>query len=123
MVGNIPETDIRGANLKGIHSALTLNTGIMLDRMRNFGLETALKKNSLKLIFLHITLKGLQMTFVVHPNLETKSFIFDIPLCRVLLEDNKDYSWIFLVPRRFNCSRVMDLSESDQLQLLRDGKN
>ncbi len=60
------------------------------------------------------------MTFELHPNLQNKSFIQDLPLCRVLLEDNQDYPWVFLVPRRNNVSRLMDLEMADQLQLLRE---
>lgn len=60
------------------------------------------------------------MTFVLHPNLETKTFITDLPLCRALLENNKHYPWIFLVPRRPNISRIMDLVPGDQLQLIKE---
>jgi diadenosine tetraphosphate (Ap4A) HIT family hydrolase len=58
--------------------------------------------------------------FDLHPNLVKKIFIADFPLCRVLLEDEKNYPWIFLVPRRQNISRMMDLSEIDQLQLIKE---
>lgn len=60
------------------------------------------------------------MTFEVHPNLARKIFITDLPLCRVLLEDDMHYPWLLLVPRRPNVSRIMDLSEQDQLQLIRE---
>jgi len=60
------------------------------------------------------------MDFTLHPNLEKKALIGDLPLCRVLLEDHAAYPWLFLVPRRPNVSRIMDLSEADQLQLLRE---
>ena len=60
------------------------------------------------------------MEFVIHSNLENKSFVVDLPLCRVLLEDVKSYPWVFLVPRRQKASRIMDLSNSDQLQLLQE---
>lgn len=60
------------------------------------------------------------MEFVLHTNLEKKSFVIDLPLCRVLLEDNEFYPWLFLVPRRQHVSRIMDLSDSDQLQLLHE---
>ena len=60
------------------------------------------------------------MEFVLHSNLEKKLFIADLPLCRVLLEGEKSYPWIFLVPRRRETARIMDLSASDQLQLLRE---
>lgn len=60
------------------------------------------------------------MTFELHPNLAKKIGLLDLPLCRVLLEDEKHYPWLFLVPRRPNISRIMDLSSEDQLQLLKE---
>jgi len=60
------------------------------------------------------------MSFELHPNLQSKAFIIDLPLCRVLLEDESHYPWIFLVPRRDKISRIMDLEPSDQLQLLKE---
>lgn len=43
MVGDIPETDIRGARSFGMPSALIIQTGIMADRISHSGLEKALK--------------------------------------------------------------------------------
>jgi diadenosine tetraphosphate (Ap4A) HIT family hydrolase len=60
------------------------------------------------------------MTFVLHSNLAKKIFITDLTLCQVLLEDEKNYPWLFLVPRQPNISRIMDLSSSDQLQLIQE---
>lgn len=60
------------------------------------------------------------MDFVLHPNLEKKIYITDFPLCRVLLEDERNYPWLLLVPRQPQLSRIMDLSTSDQLQLLKE---
>lgn len=60
------------------------------------------------------------MDFELHPNLTKKTFIADLPLCKVLMEDDAHYPWIFLVPRRPNISRIMDLSKEDQLQLLEE---
>lgn len=60
------------------------------------------------------------MTFSLHPNLNTKTFVIDLPLCRVLLEDNHYYPWLFLVPRRPNIIRTIDLKSSDQIQLLHE---
>lgn len=42
MVGDTPETDIRGARLFGMSSALTTRTGIMSERISSKGLEKAL---------------------------------------------------------------------------------
>jgi diadenosine tetraphosphate (Ap4A) HIT family hydrolase len=60
------------------------------------------------------------MTFELHPRLARKIFIADLPLCRVLLEDEKHYPWLFLVPRRANVSRIMDLTPADQLLLIQE---
>lgn len=60
------------------------------------------------------------MTFILHSNLCKKVFITDLPLCRVLLEDENHYPWLFLVPRRANISRIMDLASADQLLLLQE---
>lgn len=60
------------------------------------------------------------MTFELHPNFKTKTVICDLPLCRVLLEDEKNYPWILLVPRRAQIMKIMDLSQVDQLQLLKE---
>ena len=58
--------------------------------------------------------------FELHPNLAKKIFIADLPLCRVLLQDESQFPWIFLVPRLPNINRIMDLSEYDQLDLMRE---
>jgi diadenosine tetraphosphate (Ap4A) HIT family hydrolase len=60
------------------------------------------------------------MTFELHPNLAKKIFVKDFPLCRLLLEDEKHYPWFFLIPRRPNISRLIDLSAEDQLQLMKE---
>lgn len=60
------------------------------------------------------------MTFALHPNFTSKTEILDLPLCKVLLEDNRHYPWIFLVPRRNNISKIMDLNFHDQLQLIKE---
>jgi diadenosine tetraphosphate (Ap4A) HIT family hydrolase len=60
------------------------------------------------------------MTFTLHPNLVKKIFITDLTLCRVLVEDEKHYPWLFLVPRQANVSRIIDLSSTNQLQLMKE---
>jgi diadenosine tetraphosphate (Ap4A) HIT family hydrolase len=60
------------------------------------------------------------MLFELHPNLSKKIFIGDLTLCRILLENDSHYPWIFLVPRRPAISKMMDLSLSDQLQLMKE---
>lgn len=54
------------------------------------------------------------MLFELHPDLASKVFVLDLPLCRVLMEDERRYPWIFLVPRRPQLSRLMDLTVEDQ---------
>jgi diadenosine tetraphosphate (Ap4A) HIT family hydrolase len=58
--------------------------------------------------------------FELHPNLVPKIFIIDLPLCRVLLEDERHYPWIILVPRQPSLSRLMDLSPTYQLTLMQE---
>lgn len=58
------------------------------------------------------------MNFELHPNLLNKDFVVDLPLCRVLLENESHYPWILLIPRRHGISRIIDLEQNDQLQLL-----
>jgi len=60
------------------------------------------------------------MNFELHPNLKTKAFILDIPLCSVLLENENHYPWLILVPRRAQASRIIDLSLDDQIQLTKE---
>lgn len=60
------------------------------------------------------------MCFELHANLMNKVFICNLPLCRVLLEDESHYPWIFLVPQRNGISKLMDLQQADQLQLLKE---
>jgi diadenosine tetraphosphate (Ap4A) HIT family hydrolase len=60
------------------------------------------------------------MTFELHPNLARKIFVTDLPLCTILMEDEQQYPWLFLVPRRAHISRIMELTQEDQLQLLKE---
>lgn len=43
MVGDTPETDIRGAKESGLDTALLTKTGMFADKVSNFGLEKSLK--------------------------------------------------------------------------------
>lgn len=60
------------------------------------------------------------MTFTLHPNLQKKLFVADLPLCSLLLEDEQHYPWLLLIPRRPNIVRIMDLPSEEQLQLLQE---
>jgi len=44
--------------------------------------------------------------------------IGDLPLCRVLLSRDANYSWLLLVPRRKGAIEIIDLDQSDQAQLM-----
>lgn len=57
------------------------------------------------------------INFDLHPNLSKKPKIIDLNLCTVLLQDESNYLWIFLVPRRAKVSKIMDLERMDQIQL------
>ena len=48
------------------------------------------------------------MAFSLTTGLAQKEFICDLPFCRVLFEDNADYPWIFLVPRKENVRNMLD---------------
>ena len=58
------------------------------------------------------------MNFELHPNLQSKIFITDLPLCRVLMEDERHYPWLFAVPRRSHIGKLMDLKPQDQQVLI-----
>lgn len=60
------------------------------------------------------------MSFELHPNLLKKIWLHDLPLCTVLLEDEKHYPWLMLVPRKNQVSRIIDLSLDDQWQLMKE---
>ncbi len=60
------------------------------------------------------------MVFKEHSNFSSKIFLADFPLCRVMLENNKHYPWLLLIPRRPDVSRMMQLCAEDQLQLVRE---
>lgn len=58
--------------------------------------------------------------FELHQNLCSKIFIADLPLCKVLMEDEKNYPWFFLVPRLPNISKLIDLALDQQLQVMKE---
>lgn len=62
----------------------------------------------------------MRMSFELHPNLQGKSTVIDLPLCQVLLEDNAYYPWLLLVPRKENLLRLIDLETSDRLQISKE---
>lgn len=58
--------------------------------------------------------------FQLLPALQKKDFVADLQLCRVLMENNRHYPWIFLIPRRENIPNLRTLSAEDRLQLMRE---
>ncbi|GHT89312.1 hypothetical protein FACS1894113_4100 [Alphaproteobacteria bacterium] len=50
-----------------------------------------------------------------------KEFIIDLKLCRILMED-KEFSWLLLIPRRANIIQIDQLSDDDCLQLMKEIK-
>lgn len=59
------------------------------------------------------------MTWSLHPKLsELTTEIGDLPLSRVLLENDSNYPWLILVPRMAGVSEIIDLDPNEQVQLL-----
>ena len=59
--------------------------------------------------------------FELHPQLARDCHLVgDLTLCRVLLMDDANYPWTILVPRRDSVREICELSEADQLQLMRE---
>lgn len=120
MVGDTPETDIRGAQRFGMASALLTKTGIFAERIMESSLDEWVETASNEDLPDHFVETLGFKAFELHPNLKSKTFICDLPLCRVLLENEKNYPWIFLVPRRSQIAAIVDLQLEDQLQLMRE---
>lgn len=47
-------------------------------------------------------------------------FVADLPLCRLLLMNDRRYPWLILVPRRKGVLEVIDLCAKDQAQMCRE---
>jgi diadenosine tetraphosphate (Ap4A) HIT family hydrolase len=57
----------------------------------------------------------------LHPQLARDTVpIGDLPLCRALLINDATYPWMLLVPRRTGEVEIIDLSEAEQQQLVRE---
>lgn len=58
---------------------------------------------------------------MLHPQLVADSLVLgDLPLCRVLLANDRQYPWLILVPKRAALREIHHLSEADQQQLMRE---
>jgi diadenosine tetraphosphate (Ap4A) HIT family hydrolase len=52
--------------------------------------------------------------FAIHPQLASDSIpIGDLPVCRVLLMNNRHFPWLILVPRREGLRELFDLQPED----------
>lgn len=61
------------------------------------------------------------MTFTLHPQLAADTFpLGDLPVCRVLLMNNKNFPWVILVPRRDGACELFDLSEEDYAAVMQE---
>lgn len=60
------------------------------------------------------------MTFQLHPNFRDKIFLIDFPLCRILLENEKHYPWLILVPRKNDWVSLLDVPESEESRLYKE---
>lgn len=59
------------------------------------------------------------MAFLLHPQLAKDcAIIGDLPLCRVLLMNNRHFPWLILVPRRNELQELFDLSHEDYHTLM-----
>ena len=47
-------------------------------------------------------------------------FVCDLSLCRVLLMNDSQFPWLILVPMKNDIAEIIDLSESEQVVLLRE---
>lgn len=59
--------------------------------------------------------------FELHPQLKADTHLVgDLPLCRVLLMDDANWPWAILVPRRAGIREICELSDADQVALVRE---
>jgi diadenosine tetraphosphate (Ap4A) HIT family hydrolase len=55
----------------------------------------------------------------LHPQLEQDTeAVGDLPLSRLLVNNDANYPWLLLVPRRPGAREIIDLAEKDQSQLM-----
>ena len=47
-------------------------------------------------------------------------FVCDLSLCRVLLMNDSQFPWLILVPMKNDIAEIIDLSEEEQVTLLRE---
>ena len=58
------------------------------------------------------------MPWTLHPQLESDTVaVGDLPLSRLLLANDANYSWLLLVPRQAGASEIIDLADAEQIAL------
>ena len=60
------------------------------------------------------------MNFELHPNFKEKIHIIDLNLCKVFLENEKNYPWILLIPMKTGIKKIIDLNIDDQMILYKE---
>lgn len=61
------------------------------------------------------------MSFTLHPRLASDCFVIgELELSTLLLMNDAQYPWCILVPRRTDVREIHELSDADQVQLLRE---
>jgi diadenosine tetraphosphate (Ap4A) HIT family hydrolase len=59
--------------------------------------------------------------FELHNQLEKDTILVkDLDLCRILLMNNSLYPWFILVPKKPDLIEIIDLSDSDQILLMKE---
>jgi diadenosine tetraphosphate (Ap4A) HIT family hydrolase len=57
--------------------------------------------------------------WTLHPQLVADTATLgDLPLCRALVMNDANYPWLILVPRKNDIAEIIDLDESEQMQLM-----
>ena len=59
------------------------------------------------------------MAFHLPMALAKKDLIYELPFCYVLLEDNADYPWVFLVPKK-DAKNMLELTTEERMTLMRE---
>ena len=61
------------------------------------------------------------MNFELHPQLATDTVVVgDLPLCRLLLMNDRQYPWAILVPRKAGLREIYEMHESEQMRFWRE---
>jgi diadenosine tetraphosphate (Ap4A) HIT family hydrolase len=59
--------------------------------------------------------------FQLHPRLQQDCLVLGrLELCRVLLMNDSSYPWLILVPERPEVREIFELTDADQMQLIRE---